>query len=266
MQLLQMQTQVWQFLFHHIPHEHKVNTKVFVDELVAHSGDLPPLNRRVESTSALRNSLDRLADDLDIADHGVLRLAVREERLLAVGGVVRDGVDRLDRVREVSTLVLHRTTASAYIRSRKCGLTPPSLRTSTWVPSRYSRSCQSPTRSSRLRPGSICTRRSTSLAASGSPRAIDPNTRTLLAPCSAAQVRISSRRARSRTRSRLGVERLMTETTLPPARAVRTLAASTDLGKDPPALWLGELSDEWRILAQVVRISTVCRYRVADAR
>src|SRR6478609_1540609 len=34
--------------------------------------------------------------------------------------------------------------------SRRCGLTPPSLSTSTCVPSKSSKSCQSPTRSTQL--------------------------------------------------------------------------------------------------------------------
>lgn len=44
-------------------------------------------------------------------------------------------------------------------------------------------------------PGSISTKRSTSISAPGSPRAIESKTQTLRAPCSAAYPRISSRRA-----------------------------------------------------------------------
>lgn len=81
-------------------HQNQVNAEVFVDELVAHAGDLPPWHCGLESARLVGHPLDRLADDLDAADHGILRLGVREERFLAVGCVVRDGVDRLDRVRE----------------------------------------------------------------------------------------------------------------------------------------------------------------------
>jgi len=69
---------------------------------------MPAICRRGTAGSRARlvgHPLDRLADDLDLADHGILRLGVREEHFLAVGCVVRDGVDRLDRVREVSALV-----------------------------------------------------------------------------------------------------------------------------------------------------------------
>lgn len=55
----------------------------------------------------------------------------------------------------------------------------PSLSTSTWVPSMSSRPCHSPTRSSRLRPGPISTRRPTSLSGSASPLAAEPNTRNV---------------------------------------------------------------------------------------
>ncbi len=130
----------------------------------------------IECTRCVRDSLDGLTGDLDIANDRVLGLAVREECLAASDRVALDRVDRRDRVEQVGPLLLRRGTASAWMRSRRNGLTPPSLSTSTWVPSRSSRSCHKPTRSIRLRPDSISTKRSTSLPPPGSPRAIEPNT------------------------------------------------------------------------------------------
>src|SRR6266508_2179277 len=73
--------------------------------------------------------------------------------------------------------------ASLSTRWRMRVLRPRVVTTSTGRRSRSARSMTRPPRSSRLRPGSRSTRKSMSLAASASPRATEPNTRTLWAPC-----------------------------------------------------------------------------------
>jgi hypothetical protein len=77
-QLLQLRAQDRQFALNHIPDESEIYAEVFVDELVAHAGDLPPGHRRLQSACAVRDALDCLADDLDVADDGILGLAIRE--------------------------------------------------------------------------------------------------------------------------------------------------------------------------------------------
>src|SRR6202041_187895 len=103
-------------------------------------------------------ALDRLTEDLDVADDRVLGLPIGEEGVVAVLGVFDYGVDRVEGVEEVGALAVHRAMASDRICSRRYGLIPPSLTRSTFRPSRSSSSCHSPTKSSRLRPGSISTR------------------------------------------------------------------------------------------------------------
>jgi hypothetical protein len=44
-------------------------------------------------TRGVGHPLDRLTDDLDVADDGILGLAVREERFTAIDGVAQNRVD-----------------------------------------------------------------------------------------------------------------------------------------------------------------------------
>lgn len=69
----------WQITLDHVPHEIQVYPEVFVNQLVAHPRDLPPRHRWLELARLVRDPLNRLADDLDVADDRVLRLAVRKE-------------------------------------------------------------------------------------------------------------------------------------------------------------------------------------------
>src|SRR5581483_8196585 len=89
-------------------HEREIDAEVFVDELVPHTGDLPPRHRRIPRARGVRDSLYGLADDLDIANDRVLSLAVRKERLAALCRVALDRVDCRDRMKQVGPLVLHR--------------------------------------------------------------------------------------------------------------------------------------------------------------
>ena len=98
--------------FDDVPHERKVYAKVLVDELVAHPGDLPPRDTRLECTAAIRQTLDGLTDDLDVADDRVLGLAIREEGVAAVGGVVEDRFDCIQYVEQVGAFIPHSGMAS----------------------------------------------------------------------------------------------------------------------------------------------------------
>jgi len=127
-------------------------------------------------------------------------------------------LNRLDDMYEVEAIIAHSGTASRQARSLMCQCSPLSVTTSTLQPSRSSRSSASrrrgqrhpyiylqPSRSSRssaraiwsrgLLPGSNSTGRSRSLGPVSSPRATDPNIRTLRAPCLVATSTISSLRS-----------------------------------------------------------------------
>ena len=87
----------------------------------------------------------------------------------------------------------HNGTASFKTRSRIRGWSPPSVNTWTLRPSKSWRSISSPPGKKGVRRGPQLTRKSTSLSGPAWPRATEPNTRTLLAPCRSAIRRISGR-------------------------------------------------------------------------
>src|ERR1039458_950936 len=103
-------------------------------------------------------------------------------------------LDGFQDILKADAIIPHKGTASARILSRTRMRSPISVTTSTGVPKTSCRSISRPPRSERLRPGSRSTRKSTSLRESLSPRATEPNTRTLWAPCLAASSRTESRR------------------------------------------------------------------------
>ena len=109
------------------------------------------------------------------------------------GGVLLDTLNGFQDVPKTDAVVPHRGTASARTRSRTRTRSPLSVTTSTGAPKASWRSISRPPRSESDRPGSRSTRKSTSLWGSLSPRATEPNTRTLYAPCLAASPRTEAR-------------------------------------------------------------------------
>jgi hypothetical protein len=85
-----------------VPAERETDGEVFGDEPVAYPGDLPPGTRGIAGIGA--EALHRLAANLDVADHGVLALAIGEERVAAVVGVIEHRVDRVPSMQEVHAL------------------------------------------------------------------------------------------------------------------------------------------------------------------
>ena len=89
--------------------------------LLAGCATLPDEFERVPSRAIALSSdtaLGRLADHLEIADHGVLLLLRGEERIPAAGNVAGNPLATLQHVMQVQALVLHSGTASARMRSR----------------------------------------------------------------------------------------------------------------------------------------------------
>lgn len=113
----------------------------------------------------------------------ILNEFVLIEGLPALCRVTLDVENRLKNVFQSFTRIPHKGVASESTRSRIRLLSPRSVTTSTLRPRNCRSSITSPPKSSKLRPGSIATRRSMSLSGRSSPRATDPKTRTSYAPC-----------------------------------------------------------------------------------
>jgi len=101
-------------------------------------------------------------------------------------------------IEKTLAVISHRRTASRRTRSRIRGLRPFSVTTSTLRLRRSCRSMSMAPRSNSDRPGSMSTRKSTSLSGAASPRATEPKTRRRRAPWRAAICRISRRLLRTR--------------------------------------------------------------------
>ncbi len=76
-----------EFALDDVPDEREINAEIFVDQLVAHSRDLAPRDRVIVCPGFRRQALDRLTEDLDVADDRVLGLPIGEEGVAAVLGV-----------------------------------------------------------------------------------------------------------------------------------------------------------------------------------
>ena len=64
------------------------------------------------------DALGGLADDLEVADHGVLGASITHELVATTDGVGLDPLDALQDVDQVEAFVSHSGTASASTRSR----------------------------------------------------------------------------------------------------------------------------------------------------
>jgi hypothetical protein len=73
---LEPAAQIGQLAADYIPDKREVYPEVFMDQLVTHPCDLAPRHAWLLAARSLRDPLDRLADDLDIADDCILRLGV----------------------------------------------------------------------------------------------------------------------------------------------------------------------------------------------
>src|SRR5919106_4934007 len=160
-----------------------VDLEVPVNQNVPHGDDLCPGNALGPAASLLGQRPSGLAEDLKVVNDPGLGQLIGSERLPA-RRVSADTRERLQDVGQAIPISPHRGTTSTEMRSRS--LVP----TSTGRPSRRSRSSFMAARSRRLCPGAMSTSRSMSLAASASPLATEPKTRTLLAPCFRATARI----------------------------------------------------------------------------
>src|SRR5450759_424798 len=182
-------------VLHDIPDDLDRDAEVVVDDPVPHPGHALPRDVGVCGAGARRDLLGGLADDLKVANDSVLGFQILAEGGLAGGRERENSGNRLVDVPEIDEIILHSGTASAKTLARRNGLRPSSVTTSTRRPRAASTSSQKPIRSANPRPFSRWMRRSTSLCGEASPRATEPNTRTLPAPWAFAARRISGRLA-----------------------------------------------------------------------
>src|SRR5262249_46098433 len=159
-----------------LPHRHKINTHVVVNQDVAQPGNAPPRDLRVLRPKGSGQPFGGFPNHLKLSDYGILPVRGREKAIAPDRNVGFNSLDGVQDMPEIYLIASHRLTASFSTSSRMYGLIAASVTTSTWQPSRSSRSCLIATRSSRLRPGSSFTRKSMSLSALASPRAREPKT------------------------------------------------------------------------------------------
>src|SRR5918996_2848215 len=124
----------------------------------------------------LRQTTCRFADDLEVPHEPVLNQFVRLKGLPSARGVAFDISDPIEDIPQALFRVSHNGEASAITRSRIRSLSPRSVTTSTSRPNASRRSISNPPISSSVRPGSISTRKSTSLSEWVSRRTTEPNT------------------------------------------------------------------------------------------
>jgi len=72
-----------QVSFHDTPHQRKIHTEVAVRQTIAHAGDLLPRDLRATLLRGARELLDGLANDLELANDGVLAHALGHESVAA---------------------------------------------------------------------------------------------------------------------------------------------------------------------------------------
>lgn len=106
-------------LLDHSPRRVQLHAELVMDEYVAHTGNLFPRNLRGKIASRLSDLLDGLADDLKIANDGVLHHRVCVESLTSVNCVAFDPCDGIPDVLQIDPVFLHSGTASARIRSSR---------------------------------------------------------------------------------------------------------------------------------------------------
>src|SRR6185312_14301570 len=180
---------------HDFPNQIQVHFKIPMNDFVSHASDSFPRNRRVVLSKLFTEISRGFSDHLNVADDSVLSSAIRIEEGAPVSAVIEDSLGRIYDVTNEMPISIHRGTAS-----RNISLSVPSApsdTTSTLHPRSSSKSCWTPTRSSKLRPFSNRTRTSRSLLGPSSPRATEPKMRKFRAPCCEARRSIS--RLRSRT-------------------------------------------------------------------
>lgn len=201
---LHIELQIGQVMFHHQPNCIQVNTKIVVDQNIPHPDNVAPWHTGITRLKLVWQRTAGFANDFDMMYNLGLDQFVRVEGSPAPHGVFLDSFNGIQNIPQTFGVVSHNERASFSIRGRRRGRSPASVTTSTFRSNRRCKSMSRPPKSSKLRPGSRSTRKSKSLLGPASPRATDPNRRTLRAPRRAASCRIVSRLLCTNSSSSIG--------------------------------------------------------------
>lgn len=174
-------------------HQRKVNAQVIMHQDVSEPSQPLPIDRKLRGPHSFAESLARFRQSLQVPENTILNQMRGKEVFKAAGRVLLDACDAAQDVLQVDSVVFHRATASSSTRRRSNSSRPRSVTICTRRPKSSSNSDTSPPGNQGLGLDPTSTSRSTSLAGPASPRAMEPNTRTLLTPCLRASRRISSR-------------------------------------------------------------------------
>jgi hypothetical protein len=163
-------------------------------EDIAHPDDLPPWHFGAVLTQIGRDARGGLANDLELVGNPVLDELVVLESFAATDSVAVDALDGFEDVEEPLAIVapLHRDRFAEHALA-DAGPQAASRDDVDWAAEQvrqvHDQAAEVQQAAARLQVDE-----EVSLAASASPRATEPNTRTLWAPCCLASSRISSRR------------------------------------------------------------------------
>jgi len=183
--------QAGEITFNNVPYGFSIDCKIIVHEDVPHSGNAGPGDFRMLRLQLRRHMASCFPDDLKVVDDPRLDQLITLKGGSTLGGLLFNATDGFLDIPQPLKIVSHRDTASRSTRGRIRSRNPLTVTTSTSQWRSACRSTSNPPRSRRLRPGSSSTRKSTSLFSSASPRTMEPNTRTFLAPCVSASRKIS---------------------------------------------------------------------------
>lgn len=113
--------------FHDRPHGFQVDPAVIVNDLVPHPGDETPRNVGITGPEFFGQPLRRLANDFEVAEHGIRRPSVAQVGLFPFHDEALDGKDAVEDVRDEYAVAVTQTgTASERTRSRRSGWRPRS--------------------------------------------------------------------------------------------------------------------------------------------
>ena len=117
--------------FDDTPDDVNVAAEVLVDQDVSEGSDAPPGYLWMLLPEVKRQISNSLPNDLQIPNNRILHHGVRKERAPAGSSVGLDSGNGVPDVSEENCSVFHSGRASARIRSRRYGLRPFSVTTST---------------------------------------------------------------------------------------------------------------------------------------
>ncbi len=106
----------WKISFDHIPNKLEIHAEVIMHQFVPHTSDGFPRDIGMCILEGGGEAFGCLANDLKIANYGVLRLPVYEEAVFARCRVGQNVLDGIPNMKQIDTVVLHKGTASAWMR------------------------------------------------------------------------------------------------------------------------------------------------------